>query len=311
MDVHISNITVAFSEIVRSFNKFQLSEHSAKSITDGKKIMSDGTKLLHTLKHYTRAIESVLIDCSDYVEEIQDDLSTTPPPEDFVYPTKHGMLSYNGRDYIDKFLNEKTTNDNNNEVKEASLNTSSQKLIIKPTVHKKVFIKEVGYYMDMPVVDKFSEIPPMFYYYNNIKDKINEPGVYCALLPGVIIKVPFPVIVDSTREYGRGRSIKCKYAKRATCDENRESMAKRYSSDVRKCNFAHEGENIVKIGYPSRCSTMPRFGNASTLTSDLNVVQVGDIKNILLYGLSDVMVSAIWFDHHKQRPGVYSRVDVA
>lgn len=348
MDNHINKITHAFSDLVRSFNKFQLSDHTLETIKNGNSIIEDGTKLLEVLKHYTNAIESVINDCNEYIDEITEDLSHKKPPEDFVYSTSHGMLSYNGRDYIDKFMSSRKeipvlakpigdinkspklkndqppvlppgihinkqpcVHDSHGEKKRTSKTPHVNQPNIRQYEYKKQKIEEVGYYMDFPTVSNFSDISPMFYYYDNPNDKINEPGIYCSIIQGVIIKIPFPVIVDSTREYSRGRSIKCKYEKRSVCDENRDSMAKRYNSELRKCNFAHEGEDIVKIGYPSRCSTMPRFGNASTLTKDINIVKISDIKNVLLYGLNDVIVSAIWFYHHKQRPGVYSRVDVA
>lgn len=317
MEGHINKITDAFSELVRTFNKFQLSDHTIETIKNGNSIVNDGNKLLSVLKHYTNAIESVIDDCSEYIDEITEDLSHKKPPEDFVYATSNGMLSYNGRDYLDKVLLKK---ENSNAQKRSSkhpllASTKDTNMRVNMQSHnytyKKHKINEIDYCMEFPTVSNFADMSPMFYYYDNPNDTNNDSGIYCSIIQGVVIKIPFPVIVDSTREYSRCRSIKCKYEKRYLCDENRNSMAQRYNSEIRKCNFAHEGDSIVKIGYPSRCSTMPRFGNADTLAKDINIVKLGDIKNVLLYGLNDVIVSAIWFYHHKQKAGVYSRVDVA
>lgn len=301
MDKHIELINAAFSDTVKSFSKIQLSTHSLQTLNEGKRVIHDGTMLLSTLQQYTAAIESILKECNAYVQEIQDDLSAKKPREDYVYATAHGMVSYGGRDFIRALMQD---------------TPKSPPVEPSPTADailwKKHSLEEIGgYEMEFPTVKRFSDITPMFYYYDNPDDTVHTPGIYCSIIKDVIIKVPFPTIIDSTRDYSRGKSIKCKYDTRILCDENRTSMAKRHKSDMRKCNFAHTGDRITKIGYPSRCSVMPRFGNASTLVEDMSVVKLSDIKNILLYGLNDVIVASIWFYHHRQKPGIYSRVDVA
>jgi hypothetical protein len=149
--------------------------------------------------------------------------------------------------------------------------------------------------MKLPVVSDIKKIQPMFCYFKG--DQQYTEGIYCCIIPNVFIKVPFPEIIDSTKEYDRGHSIRCKYKTKKLCDDQRGKMAKYHKSQVRICNFAHNGEEITKIGYPSRCATIPNFGNPSTFANDLKIVDTSDIKNIMFYGVNDLIASAIWFDY--------------
>jgi hypothetical protein len=207
------------------------------------------------------------------------------------------MLSYKGRDFI---INDKKPTEEN--VQEPN----------KPQLKiERILIPDIGYYMKLYKVNKLDQIPPMFCYYENPDDKVNKPGLYCSIIPGVQIRIPFPTIIDSTKEYGRGSSIRCKYKSKDTCNEQRNKMAKYHNSGIRLCNFAHTGEKIIKIGYPSRCSIIPRFGDCSTLINDIKTVKMPDIKNILLYGLNDIATSAIWLDCNKISNVVYNDIEYA
>jgi hypothetical protein len=279
-------LNASFSDIIKRYNKFQLSNHTKASIDEGNIILHDGIKLLNQLKSFTRSLETALSDCQDFINDVVDDLSQTPKKEDFVFHTKNGMLSYLGRDFIVK----KPDNANKNK---------PPAMPIQLIQVERVLLNEVGYYMKLPCITDIKRIPPMFYYFKGNDEQKYLPGVYCCLIPNVFIKVPFPEIVDSTKEYSRDHSIKCKYKTRNLCDDQRSKMARLHNSQVRVCNFAHEGEELVKIGYPARCSTIPNFGNPSTLTHDIKIIELSDIKNILLYGMSDIITSAIWLDYVK------------
>lgn len=273
----------AFSDIVKKFNTLQLSNHSKASISEGNIILSTGVELLNQLKNYTKSLETLLSDCQDFIKEVEDDLSKKPHKEDFVYHTSNGMLSYLGRDLIVKNADSK--------------NTSNESKISNPVTIERVLIPEIGYYMRLPVIQDVRKIPPMFYWYKG--DTQHSAGIYCCLIPGVFAKVPFPEIIDSTKEYNKGRSIRCKYRTKALCDDQRSKMAQYHDSQVRICNFAHTGEKIVKIGYPSRCAQVPNFGNPSSITNDIKSIDEDAIKNILMYGLNDIAVAAIYLDYTK------------
>ena len=102
MDSYTETLNLTFSQIVKTYNKFQLSNHSKSSLDLGNDIIKQGVKLLKSLKEHVKAFESVLTDCQDLVNEITDDLSQTPKEEDFVYHSSNGMLSYIGRDFVPK-----------------------------------------------------------------------------------------------------------------------------------------------------------------------------------------------------------------
>jgi len=291
MEDHKALLTQSFSHLISTYNKFQLSTHTADTYKKGNEILTEGSSLLALMKSQVLSLETLLCDCQDFIEEVEDDLGVEPPNEDFVYATSKGMVSYPGRDYIPK--------------------EKPPMIVVKPAIITRKLITELGYYMKLQTVRDLKDIQPMFSYYDNPLDKVNAPGMYCTILPGVHIKVPFPTIVDSTKEYARGRSIRCKYVTKILCDDQRQKMAKYHNSPVRICNFAHVGDKITKIGYASRCSSVPRFGDSKNLTSDIKSVTLADIKNVILYGLNDMVASMVWLDYHKCNNTIFKNVEQA
>ena len=266
-----TTLNTILSELVKQYNRFQLADHSKDSLDEGNVILSNGVAIVQLLKSYVKKIESVLADCKDFIDEVEEDLSQQPREEDFLYHTANGMLSYICRDLI----------------------TKKSKIQIPPAIqpqHNRVFIKEINYHLRLPQVTNLKQIPPMFYLY--------KTDIYCCISPNVYLQIPFSEMIDST-DHNRARSIKCKYKTKSSCSEQRNRMAKYHNTTTRTCNFAHSGEEIIRIGYPSRCASIPSFGNPATLTKDITNIDIDDIKNILLYGLSDCFTAAIWLDYHK------------
>jgi hypothetical protein len=293
MDQYTQSIVEGVSDIISRYDKFQLSLHTLETVDQGNVIITDGMTLINILKHHTHVLETVLSDCQDFIGKVSDILIFEQPKEDFVYATFKGMLSYKGSDNIPKKVIE-------------------EKQVTKPTAPKieRVLIPEIGYYLNVQKVDKLTDVPSIFTWYDNPRDTENPPGLYCTIISGVHVRIPFPAVVDSTKEYSRGRSIRCKYATKTLCDDQRSKMAIYHNSQVRTCNFAHAGEKIVKIGYPSRCAKA-NFGNSDSLTKDIRLVNISDIKNILLYGLNDIMSSIIWMDYNHVENTVFTSVEKA
>lgn len=312
MDVYKLSLVKSFSGIINRYNKFQLSNHTSETIKSGNAIISRGLELLRLIKSHAVALETALRDCQDFMEDVTDDLSVVSKKEDFVYATVKGMLSYKGRDFVPKPTKPlppkplpKLPPKLPPTIKLPALPGS----IPKPLT-KRVLIPEIKYYLNMRCVSDLKSIQPMLAYYNNPNDRVNKPGLYCTLMPNVHVRVPFPDVIDSTKEYGRGHSIRCKYITSAVCDEQRTKMAHYHNRQVRTCNFAHTGEKLVKIGYPSRCAK-PSFGNSQSLVTDRKLISLSDIKNILLYGLNDIMSSIVWLDCHRMTNIVMSDVERA
>jgi hypothetical protein len=281
-------------------------------------------------------------DCVDFIDEITEDLSEPHKEEDFVFNTSNGMLSYIGRDYIPKQITMAeritkqiilppiqsiTTNSSNSahptSVQSNSIHPAHPTHSAHPThptpIIERTLIPELGYYLKLPTVTDLKQIPPALYYLKPGKESGKEsgkdsnqlPGIYMNLSHGNYVRIPFPEVVDSKKEYDRKHSIRCKYSSKQECDTQRSKMAKIYNSNVRICNFAHNGETIVKIGYPSRCPSVPNYGNPSTMSNDIKQISINDIKNTLLYGLNDIMVSVIWLDYNTTTNLVMDKLEQA
>lgn len=288
-DLHLTQI---FGKLVKYFNKLQLSDHTIKTMDTGKEIIKLGSILLTNMKSQTRAIETLLSDCSDFIQEIDDDLSKPKPKGEYVYHTAHGMLSFPGRDFIIK-----KQNDKKQEPIQQIQTVQSQPV--------RTLIPDIGYYLKVQHAANFSKIPHAIYYVKNM------PGLYMRLPNDNIVKIPFPEVVDSKKEYDRKHSIRCKYFNKNDCDMQRQKMAKVYNSTVRVCNFAHDGDKIVKIGYPSRCPSVPNFGNPESISTDIKIVNQQDVKNMLMYGLHDVITSVVWLDYMGIANDTFTKLDHA
>jgi hypothetical protein len=302
-DDYLINIDKAFSQLVKKFNKLQIEEYGNMTIKKGNSLLLNGTKLLHSLKSQITALESLITDCNDFIDEVKQDLSVETKPENFVFLTKGGMLSYPGRDVINKIPNK---NEILNELKNKRDIPENNKISVE-----RILIPEYGYYLKLPVITNLNQIPPAMYYIKpNAKNNNVKPGVYINL-NGNYMRIPFPEIADSKKEYDRKHSIRCKYTTKQECDAQRSKMAGVYNSNIRVCNFAHKGDSIIKIGYPSRCPSVPNFGNTSTMSGDINKVNISDIKNTLLYGLNDIFASIIWLDYTSNKGNVYDDLEHA
>ncbi len=286
-----------FSKIVRTFNKLQLEDYSSDTLKKSNELIRKGSSILAMLKSHTKSIETLLADCSDFTVEIEEDITCIPKKDDFVFHTKNGMLGYPGKEFITKLLSN-TPNvvlQPNTPIITPQTNTPVLQPITILKKEEKVLIPELGYYLRINQVTDLSAIPPALYYYKS--DKPQQSGIYMRLPNNNLVRVPFPEVVDSKKEYDRKHSIRCKYHSKDECDAQRQKMAKMYSSTVRVCNFAHHGDRIVKIGYPSRCPTIPNFGNPQTMSQDIRQISIDDTKNMLMYGLSDILAAAVWFDY--------------
>jgi hypothetical protein len=78
-------------------------------------------------------------------------------------------------------------------------------------------------------------------------------------------------------------------------------MAKLHNSMQRTCNFAHSGDKLLKIGYQSRCPSIPNYGNPDTFIQDTYHVSDDDIKNLLLYGLNDTLIASVWLQKNNHK----------
>jgi hypothetical protein len=165
----------------------------------------------------------------------------------------------------------------------------------------------LGFECSIPIINKLNEMPSAMYWYEG--DKKNPQGVYTCLSRKFYTQVPLPNVIDGTKDFNRTRSIKCKYNTLAECMVVSQDLASKYSSDVRECKFAHLGDKYFKIGSAFRCPNMPRFGNHAFLESDLENLPDYDIKMMLMYSLSDMLLGSLWFQKQNNNNMILTNID--
>jgi hypothetical protein len=303
MDKEISAVSSAYSAVISSLRKFQLLGTTAEALEKGKLLEEAGATFLATLKGCARSVETALADCQFQIKEMNEELRTPRPVGPYVFNTVNGALSYQGLDYLTPELKVEPA-------KREPAKPEPAKLEPSPRISR-VFIKEINSFTRAIEVSDLHQIPSMFHYYNNPDDKKNGPGLYCCLAAGVYVKMAFPVVVNSKARDSRDRSIRCKYGPKEACEQARQQKARDHRSAVRACNYAHKGENLVRVGYNSRCDPVPWFGNPQTLMRDLPSLGKEEIRTILMYGLNDLFSAGIWLEQKKIRNVVVSHLDVA
>jgi hypothetical protein len=292
-----------YSKLVMSFNKIQLQEYSKNTLEKSDELVRTGSQILTTLKTHVANLETLLVNTAEYSQEIKDDLSHEPTDE-YVFVTKNGMLGYPGKDfihymkYVKQFKKNKAAQSQTQSVTQSVVQSVVQP-VVQPS--EKHLITEIGYYLKLPSVSDLNDIPSAMYFYNN--------GIYMRLPNNNVVKIPFPETVDSKKEYDRKHSIRCKYQTKTECVAQRKKMANLHNSQVRICNYAHENEKLIKIGYPSRCPNVPNFGNPTTMSQDIKHVNKHDIKNTLMYGLSDLVSCVVYFDYNNINNLLLDRLD--
>jgi hypothetical protein len=170
-----------------------------------------------------------------------------------------------------------------------------------------IYGKDLGFNCKIPIINKLNEMPSALYWYGG--DQKNPKGIYTCLSRKFYVQVPFPNVIDGTKDFNRSCSIKCKYNTVEECLKVRDDLANKYNSDVRDCNFAHFGDKYIKIGTTFRCPNIPRFGNHHFLKDDLKNLPDYDIKMLLMYSLSDILLGSLWFQNQKDTSMVLTNID--
>ena len=283
------SIKMYFNDLNRACSILQLSDHNNQTISEAQQISKNINNWLTTMQYYTSNAKNLMSECDKLAFDIQNDLSVLPV-DNYVYHTTDGMLSYPGREIYNKkpLINLELLKkiDKYAGKNEKPVNEKSEK-------RKNIVIEPFNYNIKLTNYQNITQAPESLFYYTGAE---NKEGIYIKLLNGVSVKVPFPEIIDSKREFDRKHSIRCKYINKEECNLQRSKMAKIHSSLVRNCNFAHTNDPIIKIGYPARCPTIPQYGNPETIKTDIEKVTLSDIKNILLYGINDIICASIWLD---------------
>lgn len=256
-------------------NNIYCEPRSSETIERARCYIEKYRKLLNTIQKQAEKLVTLTDNCEEFAEGLEDDIDT-PRSDDFVYQTKRFMLHYKN--------NDKNTN--------LKIKEPPQKI---ETVA--VNLSSFGYSMHLPTVRTMEELHKLHSIYY-----CEETKSVWMVLPGAnLVKIPFPDIVDCTKSTEKTNSIRCRYQSKAICGDNKQGFW--------TCSYAHTGEKMVKLGYPIRCPSVPNFGNPSTIRRDIQYVKLNDIKSLLMYGLNDVIVAAIWLNYNGKKDQQYDTID--
>lgn len=260
-----------------------------KNIVDFKNIIMNDNEKLNLYNELLDIFENSVSQIKNNIEALKkkEERKKIQEIDNYVYHDVNGFLNYKTLNHINS--------------------TQPISKIVKNKISD-IYLKDFKYGIKIRNVDSLSEISPMLCYYKG--DSKNLPGIYCCIIDSVYVKIPHPEMIDINKDYNKVRTIKCKHVTLENCNEYKNKMSK-YNSYNKICNFAHVGDKIVKICNHSRCEKIPNYGNPSTFTYDVDKVNINDIKNILLYGLSDLLCSYLWLDYNKSKNLVFDKLDVA
>lgn len=297
---YLKLIDKAYSDVLKQFMKLQIQDATHKSLEQTKDLIQYGNHILQSLKQQVQHLEGVMSDCQEFASDLNKSVESQAR-DHYIYKLPNQMLTYQIKPL---------SLDTNNQVEQQNTNQQADSQNIQPydidqqgmSVNQYIITPTpLKYNIELPTVNNLKDIPKALYTYNK--------GIYINL-NGNIVKIPFPHIIDAN-EINRGKTIRCKYYTTAECYAQRLKLSKMYKSDIRPCNYAHQNDQITRVGYPARCPTLPDFGNVSTFEEDVKKITESDIKQLLLYSLHDLILSFIWLDHNRIKGKVYNRLESA
>lgn len=165
---------------------------------------------------------------------------------------------------------------------------------------------DIGFECEIPIVNKLNEIPSCLFWHNG--DANNPSGVYICLHSGFYVRIPMPNVVDPKKNFEKTKTIKCIKGSKQHCDNTRRDMARKHGYRYTPCTYTHSGEKFKKIGTFSRCNKVPHFGNHASLKTDIDDVELCDIKTMLMHGLYDVLLGSLWFQKNKKHNRVKNMI---
>jgi hypothetical protein len=271
------------------------------------------TELGDSMREWLTLIDNLTIECKTKSFELQDEINFNAENHD--NSIEKSNLKFISHEQTDRMLSWVEINDIE-ENKEKRINLCDniiEKLSNNPLENMKeiTIINNINIgSIKVPIVQKLDQIPPSINWF--IGDSMHKPGFYMSLDPGYYIEIPFPDTIDGTKNSNRNSSIKCKYGSLENCHNMRETLANKYKSEVRKCNFAHTGDRYIKIGTSFRCPSAPSFGNYYDLKTDMQKIDINDVKMLLMYATSDLLLSNIWLQkyHLNEKPMVLNSLDI-
>jgi len=322
-------------EIIKHSNNFLNMDHTKETLKIGYKLVNNIKEILYYNKIFTDLLKNITDTCDNFINDIENNLfnyNNNSVNSNSNSNINNSNINNSNNSNINNInINNKNIQENQNETftntyDERSIylpleededefifvynkykkNLYNEQKEIKEEKQKKekisiknnkskIFIKEIGYEMNIEKVENLTDIKSMFYWYEG--DEKYDPGIYCSPYFNTYIKVPFPKIIDINKEVNKSTTICCKYITKEECNRQKNKYDTKYYNE-KSCQYVHKGETITKIGITARCQKMPDFGNPSSLTDDLYDINLQDMKTILLYGINDSFLMSIWLDYN-------------
>ncbi len=132
----------------------------------------------------------------------------------------------------------------------------------------------------VPVAEKLSDIPKCLRWYRG--DQKTPRGLYICIDENLIVQVPFPDICDIQN---KTKIANCKYKTQEACAKYNKKQ---------ECLFVHIGQKYNKLSIYTRCPDRPNIGKHSSLAEDITFLNVDNLRPMLLYSLSDILIAIIW-----------------
>ena len=162
---------------------------------------------------------------------------------------------------------------------------------------KAVDIENVN--LALPAVECLNDIKPSLYW--NSGTDGSKQGIYICICNGFYVEVPYAALAASnsgTRE----KTVICKHELFEKCLAFRKANSAKFNTPIRECNYAHVGDNLIRVCISARCPNAPDFGRIDTLKTDLKRATTRELRTILMYSLSDLLLAALWHQHSTGHP---------
>jgi hypothetical protein len=286
-----------------------------------KKIIKDCSTLLNTgrdfikqkyvdlslLEPYSNILESLCADLNGKINLIKNQAfecdmrknnyydCVQDQPIKFIQKTETGLMS------LKKFIDSDDESDLDEEKSKTLTNC-----VFKEIEIAKVYNLEIPR-TNFPVVDTLTDIPQFIHYYKG--DAKRKAGVYVCMSPNMFIQIPLPDTIDPTRFESKINTIRCKHETIDKCFEIRDRYSKRNGISIKECTFVHKGEKYSKVSSIYRCQDLSSFGNLSSLNKDLKNLSLRDVKTLMFYSLTDLLLVYMWCRSIKHDTLVFDNID--
>lgn len=158
--------------------------------------------------------------------------------------------------------------------------------LILPEVKTETLVKPTNVSVTVNAVTDLESIPTMFHTYGR--------DIYCKLTKNVTIKVNMPHTI-SMHEAVKNKTIVCRNSR----------------CTYQNCRFLHPGQSIVKVSTSSKSSNVEDLGKISSIKTDITKLDLLDIKMLLTYGISDLMLVVMWLQNKQNSDKIKNVIEMS